>query len=198
MSTYPRFWAAIGNVLRLSAFVGFIVGLILAYAAIQDYQSGATGQLFVGRAIGAAVFLILSVLLWLTKAVLVSGRPFIVRWLVGAYMLFWVISTLGIGAIVIAIAYALTGDDVDWKSDQHTRNAPRVYMPKPPANWSASGRVGPSGASVYTDASRSESLGVFDSYVPVQIVDRRSGFAYVIAASGARGWIDQRTLMEPT
>jgi hypothetical protein len=72
--------------------------------------------------------------------------------------------------------------------------------PKPrfaaPADWRPTGRVGPSGAMLYARPDSPDSAGIFDSFTPVQVVDKQNGFAHVVAATGQRGWIDDRTLTE--
>ena len=50
---------------------------------------------------------------------------------------------------------------------------------------------------LYPEPNRHGTAGIFDSWTPVQVMDRRDGYAQVVAESGEGGWIDLRTLMEP-
>ena len=82
--------------------------------------------------------------------------------------------------------------------DEHRASTVEPRKPKPrfkaPRNWQATGRVGPSGATIYSDAVGGDQAGIFDSFTPVQVTDRRDGLAHVVAATGEHGWIDMRVL----
>ena len=189
----PRTWAAIGNVLRISAVFGYLSGAVLGYKAIQLNQQGMAGDLVALTAGGAGVAIVIAILLWNLKGPLIRGN-LIARVLVGAYMLLWVVSTLGLGLIFIGIVYLFTGEPeaIDFYTKQ--REAKPHF--KSPSGWRATGRVGPSGAMLYSDAQRQENVGMFNSGVPVQVMDKRNGLARVVAATGEGGWIDVRTLTE--
>ena len=188
-----RVWAAIGNVLKISAAIGFLVALLIGQRAWELYQHDARDALVMETAIGAVVMLLASVLCWNLKGFLVRGN-LIARVLIGLYMLGWVISTLGIGLVVIGIVYLFTGEPSTYdRTGGGKKQKPRF---KAPSNWQPTAKVGPSGAMLYTDEYRMDSSGIFDSWTPVQVRDKRSGAAYVVAASGEGGWIDARTLLE--
>ena len=90
------------------------------------------------------------------------------------------------GALAILIAHIMFGN--------------RDKEPKPrfkaPAGWYATGKVGPSGAMLYDGPGSGDAAGIFDSFTPVQVVDKQGGYARVVAATGQGGWIDLRTLSE--
>ena len=190
----PRSWAAIGNVLRISALFGYLSGGVLGYQAILLNQHGAANNLVLLSGGGAVASLVVAIVLWSLKGPLIRGNV-IVRLLVGASMLLWVVSTLGFALIVIGIVYAFTGEpqsgDIFFTTEKQSK--PRT---KAPAHWQPTGRVGPSGAMVYSSANRAASVGILESSLPVQVMDKRNGLAQVVAASGEGGWIDVRTLTE--
>ena len=97
------------------------------------------------------------------------------------------------GPIPIGIVYLLTADPdpSDYQRSSPKRSGPRF---KPPSNFQPTGRVGPSGATVYSDASRTMLIGHFESYIPIQILDERDGYSRVVAATGESGWVDSRTV----
>jgi hypothetical protein len=49
---------------------------------------------------------------------------------------------------------------------------------------------------LYSNAEQDASVGILDSFVPVQVLDRRGGLANVVAATGEGGWVDLRSLQE--
>lgn len=189
----PRVWAAIGNVLRISAVFGYLLTLMFGYRAIQLSQQGASSDAVFGPAAASVAFFVMAILLWNVKGPLVSGN-LIVRLLVGLYMLWWIISTLGFGLVLIGIVYLFTGEP-DSSEVVRAGKAPKPRF-KPPVGWRATGQVGPSGATLYSDPDCRAPAGIFDSWTPVQVTDKRNGSAQVIAESGEGGWIDLRTLAE--
>jgi hypothetical protein len=187
----PRSWAAIGNVLKISAAFGFLSCLYLADRAFnRAVPEEWVNSLWIA-VIGGFV---LSIVLWNLKGPLVRGNLW-VRVPIGLYMIFWVVGTLGLGLIWILIVYMFTGEPSTYD------RTPRGKAPKPrfkePANWQPTAKVGPSGAMVYADPYREAASGILDSYTPVQVVDKQGSAARVVAASGESGWIDLRTLTEP-
>ncbi len=189
----PRTWAAIGNILRISAVFGYLSGAVLGYRAIELNQRVATANLVPLYAGGAFVAFFVAVLLWNLKGPLIRGN-LIARVLVGAYMLLWIISTLGFALIFIGIVYLFTGEpDNGYFFTTEKQSKPRN---KAPHDWQPTGRVGPSGAMIYSTSNRASSIGILESSIPVQVMDKRNGLAQVVAASGEGGWIDVRTLME--
>jgi len=185
-----RAWAAIGNLLKISAVGGFLGSLVIASRAFEHQVPANLVPAAWAMSIGGFV---LSILLWNLKGPLVRGN-LIVRVPVGLYMLFWIVSTLGFGLIVILIVYLFTGQPSAYDLVGKGK-APKPRF-KAPANWRATAKVGPSGAMLYADASRAEASGIFDSFTPVQVVDKQGGLAHVVASTGEGGWIDQRTLTE--
>ena len=139
-----------------------------------------------------AIFVV-SVIVWNLKGPLVSGNV-IVRLIVGVYMLLWVISTVGLGLVFIGIVYLFTGEPASY--DLVRKGKPAKSRFKAPRNWQPTGRIGPSGATLYTQAAGGAPVGILDSWVPVQIVDKRNGLARVVAATGEGGWMDVRTVTE--
>lgn len=187
-------WAAFGNILRISA-VFMLIGAALGAQStlgLIGTQRDDTVALLLGAF--SAVMAVLAILYWLAKPALVSGRPFFVRWLVGLYMAWWVISSLGFALIFIGIVYLFTGEPEPEPSFWRTER-PASPRYKRPVDWQPSGKVGMSGAMVYSDPQRTDALGIFDSGIPVQVTDERDGYARVIAATGLAGWIDTRTLV---
>jgi hypothetical protein len=189
----PRAWAAIGNILRISSAVSYLGCAVFGYRAIQLSQVGAPRDFVIEHAALSVASFVFAILLWNVKGPLVSGN-FIVRLLVGLYMLFWIISTLGFGLIFIGIVYLFTGEP-DNSEVFKKGKAPKPRF-KPLAEWRATGRVGPSGATLYADPYRAAPAGIFDSWTPVQVMDKRDGYAKVVAATGEGGWIDLRTLTD--
>jgi hypothetical protein len=189
----PRIWAAIANILRVSAAVSCLAAFGFGTRAIEYNQRGAPDSLVMETAVLAVGSFAVALLLWNLKGPLVRGN-LVVRLLVGLYMLLWVIGTLGLGLIFILIAYLVTGEPDHY--DTVGKGKPPKPRFKAPANWSPTARVGPSGAMLYADANRVAASGIFDSFTPVQVVDRQGGFAHVVAATGEGGWIDLRTLTE--
>lgn len=191
----PRVWATFGNILRLSAISGYLSGAFFSYAAFELYQRHVpTNQVLLPAALSVVSF-VSAILLWNAKGPLVSGNV-VVRLLVGLYMLWTVIGSLGIGLIFIGIVYLFTSEPASY--DLVRKGKPPKSPFKAPRNWEPTGRIGPSGATLYTDAARGAPSGILDSWIPVQILDKRNGLARVIAATGEGGWIDVRTVTEGT
>ena len=184
-----REWAAIGNVLKISAAFGFLASLFIADSAYNRRLPADYVPVAWAVAIGT---LLLSVLLWNLKGPLVRGSWF-VRVPVGLYMLVWVIASLGTGLIWIGIVYLFTGNPSAYDAAPKGK-APKG--PKAPRNWSPTAKIGPAGAMLYRDSTRVDASGIFDSYTPVQVVDRQASAARVVAANGESGWIDLRSLTE--
>jgi hypothetical protein len=191
----PRAWAAIGNYLRIGAAFSYIGAAILGYLAIDASQHGASGSVVQRYSIVAVISFVSAVLLWNAKGPLVSGN-LIVRLIIGVWMLLGVITSLGLLLIVLGIIYLFTGEPDSSETFGRVK-APKQRF-KAPANWRATGHIGPSGATVYSDAVGGHPVGIFDSFTPVQVTDRRAGLAHVVAATGESGWIDTRVLSEAT
>jgi hypothetical protein len=193
----PRLWATFGNIARISAVFSVALVGLTGYRAIERYQVVGVDPNVTRDAAAGALFLVVAVVLWLLKPVLITNRPAIigpiVRLLVAIYMVLWVIATLGIGLIVIGIVYLVTAEPAAY---EHARAAPGPQAPKyrAPTNFQPTNRVGPSGAMIYSDALRTELIGQFESYVPIQVLDQSGGFSRVTAATGQSGWVDNRTV----
>jgi hypothetical protein len=190
-----RAWAAFGNVLRLFSVMLFLGA---AGAAIGTYELAQRGpQNLVPFGVGIVVAaLVFAVLFWLAKGPLVAGNG-VVRVLVGLYMLLWCFSSLGFALVIIGVVYFFTGEPETYRGIFNAA-PPKQPTFTPPHNWRATGLVGPSGAMLYSNAEQEAAVGVFDSWLPVQVLDKRAGLAHVVAATGQRGWIDERTLRETT
>jgi hypothetical protein len=188
----PRVWAAIGNVYRISAVVSYFLVASFGYSAIQLHQAGATSDAVIRPAALAVFCFVGAVLMWNAKGFMVSGN-LLARLLGGLFIISWFITTAGIGLVVLGVVYLLTGEP-DSSETYRPGKAPKSRF-KPPRAWRATGRVGPSGATLYADSSRAKPAGIFDSWTPVQVRDKQNGLAQVVAASGEEGWIDLRTLM---
>jgi len=192
-----RLWATLGNVARISAVFGVLSGAYAGYQAISRFQIGGADNVVRTEALATVIFLAVAVLLWLLKPVLISNRPPIigpiVRILVVVYVILWVIGTLGLGLIFIGIVYLFTATPSPY---EYASSGPRQQVPKfrAPSNFQPSGRVGPSGATLYSDSMRTELVGHFDSYIPIQVLEERNGFSHVVAGTGQSGWIDARTV----
>lgn len=187
----PRAWATVGNVLRIYAVFGYLAGAVAVYWTVQRYQEGSSDQAILNGCLTLAI-LFLAILFWNAKGWLVHG-DLIARLLAGIYMMFWVVSSLGTALIFLAVVYFFTGEPSSSDTEQAGPAKPRH---KQPANWQATGRVGASGAMVYSDTNRQSIVGMFESFIPVQVLDRKLGLVQVLAASGERGWIDSRTVIE--
>ncbi|HEV3483767.1 MAG TPA: hypothetical protein VG106_00055 [Vicinamibacterales bacterium] len=191
-----RFWAAWGNVLRLTAVASFFVGGLVAIRTVDELQRGAPSDRVAIAAAGAALFLALAWLFWAAKPAMVSGRPWFARWLGGGYLVVSVISSTGLVLIFLLIAYVVTRspevDEGPWS------RPPPAAPPKLPRDWRPTGRIGLSGATLYSDAARTASIGLLDAGTEVQVLGERDGFGYVVAASGHQGWIDLRTYTGPS
>jgi hypothetical protein len=188
-----RIWATFGNILKISAVFSFLGGGLLGYRAIQTNQLGGPRDLVLALTAGTILSFVLAVVFWNLKGPLIRGN-LIARIPVGLYMLLYVIGSFGFGLLFIGIVYLFTSepDAVDfYRPDKPAK--PRFA---PPPNWQQTARVGPSGAMLYGSAARESAVGIFDSWLPVQVVEKRHGVAHVIAATGERGWIDDRTLLE--
>jgi hypothetical protein len=189
----PRVWATFGNILRLSSLGFYLIGGLLGYSAIQLYQARVPiDRVLVPVGFGALCF-VAAILLWNAKGPLVSGN-FIVRLIVGLYMLTYVVTSLGTALIFIGIVYLFTGEPASYDLVRKGKEPKPAF--KPPRNWEATGHIGPSGATLYTDATSGQPAGILDSWIPVQVTDKRNGLARVTAATGEGGWIDLRTLTE--
>jgi hypothetical protein len=189
-------WAAIGNLLRLYSVLTFI-GLALSVTSLPTLLgSDFPPELVTPLVIFLLIDIVIAILLWMAKPALVSGSPFFVRWLVGLWVVLSIIGSLGFYLVFIGIAYLLTGEPETESVFAYDREPPKPRY-KPPKDWRPNGRVGPSGAMAYADSGREAPMvAMFESSLPVQIVERRDGFTRVIASSGAAGWIDDRTLTE--
>jgi len=190
-----RMWATFGNILRINAVLGLIGAALGVQSTLDLLRTHRSDDLVLIIGTLSAAMVVIAVLYWLAKPALVSGRPFFVRWLVGLYMALWVFSSLGFALIIIGVFYLFTGEpDIEerrWRSPE----APAAPRYRKPINWQPSGKVGPSGAMVYSDPQRTDHLGLIDSGIPVQVTDERDGYARVVAATGFAGWIDNRTLV---
>lgn len=192
-----RIWATLGNLYRIEAILGLLGIIPLASLAWDRYQLYGADDRFLTYAAVIVVGLVISWLLWMFKPVLISGRPMVIgpilRFLVGLGAILSVVFSLGLALIPIGIVYLLTADPDprDYQRASAPRSGPRF---KPPSNFQPSGRVGPSGATVYSDASRSVLVGHFESYIPIQVLDQRDGYSRVVAATGESGWVDSRTV----
>jgi hypothetical protein len=189
-----RTWATLGNVLRIFSLPLFLGSAVAGYRVLEIAQAGAPTNAMLIAALMGIVGFVISVLFWWAKGPLISGS-LVARFLVGLYMLLWVISSLGFAVLVILVVYLFTSEPETYSG---VFNRPKPAQPRfaPPQDWQANGRVGPSGAMAYSDADQGASVGVFYSGIPVQVTDKRNGLAQVVAASGERGWIDVRTLTE--
>lgn len=193
----PRMWATFGNIARISAVFSFLLVGLTGYRAIERYQVVGVDGNVTRDAAAAALFLVTAVVFWLLKPVLITNRPAVVgpiaRAIVVVYMILYVIGTLGLGLILIGIVYLFTGEPASY---EYARAAPGPQTPKykAPTNFQASNRVGPSGAMLYSDAMRTELIGHFESYVPIQVIEQSGGFSRVTAATGQSGWVDSRTV----
>jgi hypothetical protein len=184
-------WAAVGNLLRFYALLSFL-GIGLAATNLSDLERYGV-PIEPVLAIGL-ISIVINILLWMAKPALISGSPFFARWIIGLWLLLGIVTSFGLSLIPLAIAYLLTGEpetETFFRQDQPVK--PRFT---PPRDWQPSGRVGASGATVYEDADRGEPVAMLESFLPVQVMDRRRGYTRVVAASGAAGWIDDRTLSE--
>jgi hypothetical protein len=192
----PRVWATIGNLFKIYAALGWILGALLGYRAIQANQQGLPSGYFLPLAGLAAVSFVVAILFWNIKGPLIRGNT-IARILFGGYTLLGVITSLGLALIPIGIVYLFTGEPASY--DYHgfrgkrKETKPRI---KTPTGWQATGRVGPAGAMFYSGPGSGAAEGIFDSATPVQVVEKQNGYAQVVAATGQRGWIDLRTLTE--
>ena len=185
-----REWAAIGNLYKLSAVAGFLASL---WIADQAFNHRVPANFVTGAWAGAVAMLVLSILLWNLKGFLVRGN-LILRVLVGLYTLGWIVGTLGFGLIVILIIYLFTSNPSAYETSG--RGGSRKSLVKAPRKWSPTAKVGPAGAMLYRDSSRADASGIFDSYTPVQVVDRQGSAARIVSANGESGWVDLRSLTE--
>lgn len=190
-----RTWAAIGNVLRISALGSFLGAAVAGFAASEAIEQGAPTTHIFAFGVVTVVNLIFGALYWMAKGPLVSGSPSFARWIAGVLMILWIVSSLGLALIVIGIVYAFTSEPDEYRGT-FAQRAPVKRRFTPPVNWHATGRIGPSGAMAYSDVERAGMVAIFDSYIPVQVIERHDGLAHVVASSGERGWIDARTLSE--
>jgi hypothetical protein len=187
-------WAALGNVMRLLSLPIFLSSGVLAVAVFQLLAEGAPTSLVIVASMLCGLGFVVALLFWFAKGALISGSV-IAQLLVGLYMLLWVLSTALLGLLVIGVVYLFTTEPEVYTGLLAERK-PEKPRWKPPVDWQPTGRIGPSGAMAYSDAQRGETVWVFESFVPVQVVERLDGIAHVIAATGERGWIDTRTLTE--
>ena len=190
----PRMWATFGNIFQVSGAFGFVVSAVLAYRVVELGQNGQSTTWVILGAAGAVTLFLLSILFWNLKGILLSGNP-IARLGVGLYMAVYIVFSAGLGLIPIAVFYVFTSEPDAYDTDRQGRPVKPRFTP--PVAWHASGHVGPSGATLYPEPNRHGTAGIFDSWTPVQVMDRRDGYAQVVAESGEGGWIDDRTLMEP-
>lgn len=213
----PRIWATLGNLYRIEAFFGALGLIALTYSAIQRFQVVGADSVVLQYAAVIVVGLVICSLLWMIKPVLISNRPRIIGPIVriligGSFLLGWLVLAALLAtyyqyrgvveAVLLAafanfvyfgIVYAFTGEPAAY---EYARAAPQQQAPryKAPANFAASNRVGPSGAMLYSDAMRTELIGQFESYVPIQVLEQSGGFSRVTAATGQSGWVDSRTV----
>src|SRR3954452_14311670 len=189
----PRMWATFGNILRFQAIFLFLGGGLGGYRAIQLSQAGlGRDQVIPVAGITIGTFL-LAVLLWNLKGPLVSGNM-LARIPVGLLMLLSVVLSLGTGLITIGIFYLFTGEPQAYDTYRQGKSAKRQFSA--PRGWHATAHIGPSGAMAYSQSTRDGSTGIFDSWTPVQVTERKNGLAKIVAATGQAGWIDVRTVIE--
>jgi len=190
-------WATIGNVFKISAAFGFVGTTFLAYGLIDANQRGIRKELIPALAVMTVLSYAFCILCWNIKGPLIRGNP-IARIIFGGWTLLAVIFSFGLNLIWIGIVYLFTSEPAAY--DYYGMFGSRDKEPKPrfktPVDWQATGRVGPSGATLYEGPEPEESAGIFDSWTPVQVVEKQNGFAQVVAATGQHGWIDVRTLTE--
>jgi hypothetical protein len=190
-------WAAIGNVFKISAAFGLVGTTLLAYGLIDANQRGIRKELIPPLAVVTVLSYAFCILCWNIKGPLIRGN-LLARIVFGGWILLGVIFSFGFSLIYLGIVYLFTSEPAAY--DYYGMFGSRDKEPKPrfkaPADWQATGHVGPSGATLYADSDRTESAGIFDSFTPVQVVERQNGLARVVAATGEGGWIDQRTLSE--
>jgi hypothetical protein len=189
-----RMWAAIGNLLRIGALWSFLASAVMAYLAVDPSQAPAPTVPVLVFAVLAVVNFVIGMLGWMAKGPLVSGNS-VVRLLVGLYMLLAIVGTLGLILPIILIVYLFTSEPETY-TGMWARRTPAKPRFTAPRDWGANGRVGPSGAMLYSDTDQRASVGIFESGIAVQVVGRQDGWAEVVASSGERGWIDVRTLTE--
>lgn len=186
-------WAAIGNVLKIFSLPMFLSTGLIAYNAMRLAQTQTPREVIILTAGFGVVTLVFALLFWNAKGFLISGNA-VARFLAGLYMLLWIVSSLGLALLFIGLAYLVTSEpepESGW--DERRPIKPRFTKPR---NWLPTGKVGPAGAMVYSNAEQDASVGIFDSFIPVQVLDRRNGLAHVVAATGEAGWIDLRSLTE--
>jgi len=193
----PRLWATIGNMFKIYAVLAFLTGIGLGYQAFQGKQLGLPGDLPLVLGIFCAITFACAFLFWNIKGPLIRGNV-IARVLFGGWVLLAVITSLGFYLIFVGIVYLFTSEPAAY--DYYGMFGNRDKEPKPrfkaPTGWYATGKVGPSGAMLYNGPGSGDAAGIFDSFTPVQVVDKQGGYARVVAASGQGGWIDMRTLSE--
>jgi hypothetical protein len=190
-------WATIGNIFKFYAVFALIGCALFGFQAIQLNQVGNQKQLVLPLAIAAVVSFGLCVLFWNVKGPLIRGNS-IARIVFGGWILLGVIFSLGFNLIFVGIFYLFTSEPAayDYYGMFGNRDKEPKSRFKAPANWHPTGHVGPSGATLYTDPGSPDSAGIFNSFTPVQVVDKQGGFAHVVAETGERGWIDLRVLTE--
>jgi len=189
-----RLWAAIGNIFRVFAILSLIGGLVAVLNTVNLFRGRAGDNVVFISGAFAALILVIAFLFWEAKPALVSASPGWARWVAGIYVVLWIVSTVGAALLFIGLAYFFTGEPETpsvWRREPDRPAPPRH---RPPANWQATGKVGLSGATVYSDPQRQEPVGILDSEVPVQVLDLGGGVARVVAKTGLGGWIDARTL----
>jgi hypothetical protein len=191
-------WAAIGNVFKISAAFGFVGTTLLAYGLIDASQRGVRKELIPPLAVITVLSYAFCILSWNIKGPLIRGN-LLARIVFGGWTLLGVIFSFGFSLIWLGIVYLFTSEPAAY--DYYGMFGSRDKEPPPrfkaPNEWQATGHVGPSGATLYEGpGSEESSAGIFDSWTPVQVVEKQNGFAQVVAATGQRGWIDVRTLTE--
>jgi len=190
-----RLWAAIGNIFRVFAVLTFLGGVFAVFGTINLYRARAGDNVVFLAGAVAALILVLAFLQWEAKPALVAGSPFWARWLGGVYTSLWVIGSVGLGLVLIGVAYLLTGEP-DASALHRSNEVERPVAPRyrRPTNWQPTRRVGPSGATVYYDPDRTMPVARLDSDVPVQVTERGEGVAQIVVQTGVMGWVDVRTL----
>ena len=190
-------WAAIGNVFKISAAFGFVGTTLLAYGLIDASQRGIRKELIPPLAVITILSYAFCVLSWNIKGPLIRGN-LLARIVFGGWTLLGVIFSFGFSLIWLGIVYLFTSEPAayDYYGTFGSRDKEPAPAFKTPTDWQLSGHVGPSGATLYKGPVTEEPDGYFDSWTPVQVVERQNGFAQVVAASGQHGWIDLRTLTE--
>lgn len=114
MGSHPRWWTAIAQLMRINALIFLVIALVagvprLLVSIDLIVRLPDAGIRPLARDVLVLVVLLTLVwLLWTAKGALITGRPRVVRLLVGCYVVIGVVASAGLSLLALGAAYVIT------------------------------------------------------------------------------------------